>query len=536
MPGSDSSSSHSSYNLQRGRACSNCRRKKIKCDGIRPCCGPCRLRPPRSGHPCLFAREDPLEYQTPAQMRETIERLKLRIEQLEHVKGHAPAEIHLHHPYESSGHESSDQDSSSRATTPESYVASQNIQEPALEIIKKLFTGSGYFFFDPLKFCSSVLLPLPFGHINRPSPALLSAVYLWGCVLSPILPDGENTFLLSALHHLPADIRGIAAQPKLILDTIQTEILLSLYYLHTALPVQGRYHAAAAASLALVVGLNQQHNPNEQDSFALGGQLLPPAADALEVAERVDAFWSVVIMNNYWAAAQGSPSPVPYGPSIGTPWPSGSQAGATITNFLSSKEKDGYSPVALLAKASILLERILAVRERTSGLDSTALNPLDARLHTFQSALPPLPGNRALFLAHALTDLAIIRLHAPHTHSSATAREKALTAAARITVNLEGMEVLSNVDPILGPVCMNVCMFYRDELAALRSGFHTPAAREEYSDIEQRFSTVMRAMEKFTHGSPSSSPIMRLKIWNNPEFSWLQFDRFRPNIASRRPY
>ncbi|KAJ6564002.1 hypothetical protein B0H19DRAFT_1258520 [Mycena capillaripes] len=296
----------------------------------------------------------------------------------------------------------------------------------------------------------------------------------------------------------PPTFGALRPSPSLIiLDTIQTEILLSLYYLHTALPVQGRYHAAAAASLALVTELHQQHNPNEQDTFALGDQVLPPTANALEIAERVDAFWSVVIINNYWAVAQGSPS----------------AASATITNFLSSKEEDGYSPVALLAKASILLERIIAVRERTSGLDSTTLNPLDARLHTFQSALPPLPGSRALFLTHALTDLAIIRLHAPHTHSLPTAREKALTAAARITINLEGMKVLSNVDPILGPVCMNVCMFYTDELAALRSGFHTPAAREEYSDIEQRFHAVMRAMEQFTHGSPSASPILRKPIF-----------------------
>ncbi|KAJ7622138.1 hypothetical protein FB45DRAFT_1006174 [Roridomyces roridus] len=50
----DSSSSSTSPPLQRGQACTNCRRRKIKCDGRRPTCDSCRLHPPRSRAPCVF--------------------------------------------------------------------------------------------------------------------------------------------------------------------------------------------------------------------------------------------------------------------------------------------------------------------------------------------------------------------------------------------------------------------------------------------------------------------------------------------------
>ncbi|KAJ7718400.1 hypothetical protein DFH07DRAFT_761577 [Mycena maculata] len=41
--------------------------------------------------------------------------------------------------------------------------------------------------------------------------------------------------------------------------------------------------------------------------------------------ERVNAFWSVVILDNFWVVANGSPTSIPYGINIDTPWPSSSE-------------------------------------------------------------------------------------------------------------------------------------------------------------------------------------------------------------------
>ncbi|KAJ7086973.1 hypothetical protein C8R44DRAFT_820479, partial [Mycena epipterygia] len=368
---SDSGASfHSSTNLKHGMACSNC----------------------RSRNPCVFNHEDH-GHQTPAQMREMIKMLKYCIEDLEGIIDQTPSQISMHRPYASPSYDSSSVSYSCTA-----------IQ--LLETFLDGFTNSGYFFHQPLNFFSSAILPLPFGSLpllHRPSPSLLSVVYLWGSVLSTGMPTdvySEDVFLLSALKNLPADIRGFSIHPQLIFDMIQAEVLLSLYYLHAAIPVQGRYHAAGAASLALSAGLHT----------------------------------SVTMLNNCWLAACGCPSAIPSELAIDIPWPSGTQAGAIIVRFFDGDDQDGYSLIALVTKASILLERVISLSGRTP-VDVDAFTTLDESLHTFQSALPPSSCDRSLFMTHALTDLATIRLHARRARTSQTSRYKCLATAGRVVSN-----------------------------------------------------------------------------------------------------
>ncbi|KAJ7137061.1 hypothetical protein C8R44DRAFT_728980 [Mycena epipterygia] len=471
-------SSHSATNLQRGMACSNCRSAMV--------CVPVAINAE-----CALQDQD---IPTPAQMRETIKTLKFRVEDLEGTTTpdtDDTNDFEVHIPFES--HER-------RRTM---------IQEPPSEMIGKLvdtfldgFTNSGYFFLQPLNFFSSALLPLPFGHVDRPSPSLLSTVYLWGSVLSPAMPTdlySEDVFLLSALKNLPADIRGFSIHPKLILDTIQAEVLLSLYYLHAGLPVQGRYHAAGAASLALTAGLHtvragSQHEPYPK--FPLAEELITPQFDETHRRERFDAFWSVVILNNFWVASHGGPSTIPPGLGIDIPWPSGTRTGATIATFLDGDEEDGYSPVALLTKASILLERIISLTGNPP-IDVNVFNTLDGRLYGFQSALPPSSGDRTLFMTHALTDLAIMSLHSRHARTSETARYKCLAAAGRVVSNVGSFdfsEPAHRAHPMLGPLFTNVWAVYTDELSALRGGHPSPAARAQYHEIEQRLGSLVNAM------------------------------------------
>ncbi|KAJ7662297.1 hypothetical protein B0H17DRAFT_904747, partial [Mycena rosella] len=158
-----------------------------------------------------------------------------------------------------------------------------------------------------------------------PSRTLLSTVYLWGCVISPRNSSGpysEDGFLDSALKTLPQDIADFALLPHLVLQTIQAEVLLSYYFLHSARPVEGRYHSATAVCLALDAGLHVLWSPIQPRAkvyppFPLVQPILPLVVDT----ERVNGFWAVWILNAYWVAVQGTPSAIPSGLPVDTPWP-----------------------------------------------------------------------------------------------------------------------------------------------------------------------------------------------------------------------
>ncbi|KAJ7074500.1 hypothetical protein C8F01DRAFT_1242738 [Mycena amicta] len=492
-------------NLQRGAACSNCRRRKIRCDGIRPNCGQCRNRPPRSGDPCAYDQETTGSgHQTPAEMQQTIRRLQARIDELERTTGRTPSHLTLHHPYSAPA---------SRSGTPQP----NDFQEPSIEVRVQLinlfldqFLDTGFMFLDPITFSEAALRPLPFGHGDRPAPALLGSVYLWACIRSPG-QGSKDSFLRVAIQHLPVNANpsfNFAQYPILVLQAIQAHVLLSLYYLHEALPAQGRYHAAAAASLALTAGLHRLHAPSlvPQPPFALAraapvfGQV--PDTGITDAAMRVSAFWAVAIVNNCWVAAQGGPSSISYSTSVETPWPGGTRAGSTISKFLNGHDSDGFSSVAMLAKASTLMERVAAAGARISGLDPTTFNTLSQRLDVFYAVLPPLlrlvEADQALLVAHGLTLMAIIHLHAPPRGARVRLRAAADAISELLDIAIGRDDV--DVHPIFGPVAAAAVSVYTNEVRALRPG------SQEHRDAHESLERVVRAMRRWA----PNSPIMRV--------------------------
>jgi hypothetical protein len=117
---------------------------------------------------------------------------------------------------------------------------------------------------------------------------------------------------LSAVHH-----------PNLILHTIQAEVLLSYYYMDSARLLEGIYHCAAAVSLAWCAGINKIGAPLRKSNLRfVFSDVLSDPPDELEAAERINAFWAVLMLNNCWVAASGLSSNIP--DDIGevcTPWP-----------------------------------------------------------------------------------------------------------------------------------------------------------------------------------------------------------------------
>ncbi|KAF7299827.1 hypothetical protein HMN09_00989400 [Mycena chlorophos] len=487
--------------------------ERQRCDGARPTCSQCIHKPPKSQEPCRFAQAAGPGHQTAVQMQGTIRSLTTRVKNLEYIKGE-------------SGEIVSAASSDLRAP----------VQEPPVEIRGRLLTAffdrfarGGHFFLSVERFTHATLLPLPLGHPDRPSPALLCIVYLWGALLlrSLNVPSkdtdslNEDAFLFSALQYLPADIRGFAIQPKLVLETIQAEVLLSVYYLHASLPTQGRYHAAAAASIAMSAELHLQgvggqprqsyHGLNPLE-YPMAEPLLPPPVDQVEATERVDAFWAMLIVNNCWVACQRDPSGFPYGMPVDTPWPGGTtiffwfQSGSTLTRFLSG-------PDAYAGGAGAGDEDGSSLRFSWTTQPSPSSNLVFAH---FKAVLVSVPlsldnGDHALLLAHALTELASLRLHAALAASASSAPQQTqqarymmLGAAARL-VGLVALSARTGSDPLMAPICSTVCSIYSQELASLRTNLPTPQTRAEYVDIEARFRSLMEFMD----GMARTSPVMQ---------------------------
>ncbi|KAJ7146419.1 hypothetical protein C8R44DRAFT_656725, partial [Mycena epipterygia] len=460
--------------LQRGQACAYCRRRKMRCDGRRPVCGQC-LRASRS-EDCEYtdnqsrSRADILE--------EDIIRIESRIYELEHPVEAAGSSVFLHHPYKQPQRlgqmPSLSQVINSpgpSAPTPSSGAdAWWNSSEPPNNVVETLldtflpYAPDWGFFLDPSRFRRDALLPLPIGHHSRPSPALLTTVYLIGITLSnsSTLKAHEKTFLSRALSSLPMSLSGL--HPRKAMHALQTEILLSNYFYVSGRFLEARYHTTAAASLAVSSGLLQ---------------IQPSAVADAEEAERLDACWTTIILDKSWAVALAiHPNVQDSSGTLEMPWPE-NDTSVTVSQFLEGTEPpaSAMSTKTLLAKAAILWERAnnLVVgwksdmRPQESTQFSTTFNALDTRtrdfLNTISSNDPapnsPASDHRALVVGRSIAHAAVIQLHGTFAQTDAQSKhwQKCLTAAKSILHLIVGADLrdATFINPIAGAVWVTAC-------------------------------------------------------------------------------
>ncbi|KAJ6606748.1 hypothetical protein B0H10DRAFT_1819642 [Mycena sp. CBHHK59/15] len=167
---------------------------------------------------------------------------------------------------------------------------------------------------------------------DRPSPALLNAVYMWGAHLAGDILT-EDRFKYYALHCAATDLLHSHLHPHSFLHTLQAEVLLSHYFFRTGHFLEARSHTATAVALALGGGLHQirsLHNPDvpviEITREHENGLQLRAPADAIEEGERINAFWAVFMLQKNLAVALEPPARIcgmleAGGIQIDTPWP-----------------------------------------------------------------------------------------------------------------------------------------------------------------------------------------------------------------------
>ncbi|OCB83913.1 hypothetical protein A7U60_g9119 [Sanghuangporus baumii] len=358
--------------LQRGKACIRCRRRKMKCDGVRPLCTP-----------CIDAnRADDCEYTdnqsiTRTQLlEENVAILESRLQELEGRPGSRQS-LTLHDPYAayrlSTGRRTDSQASPSQSpSVPPTQEGWWEDPEPPSQISEMLALG---FALDVDRFRERTSLPR--SHIERPHPALLDTVYLWGLRLSSRMElrqheDARLQRAILALQGSSLNQGEHAAHHRV--EAVQAEVLIALYFLCLGHNFEARYHANAAVALAFSCSLHQVKELNEYPT-ALS---LPPPSDDKERAERIRVFWSVFELDSCWSAELESPRSFSDNPTRGTqidtPWmdvPETETLGQTVQRFLSSQYLmlgDDGSYLAYRSKASAIYGKAWSLAAQTDSV------------------------------------------------------------------------------------------------------------------------------------------------------------------------
>lgn len=184
------------------------------------------------------------------------------------------------------------------------------------------------FFINIGRFTNSVLTPeddtLP------PAPALLSSVLLWGVHLSGSQFAQYETFCLAQAVALTAQALS-TPHPHGVIQYIQSEVLLAHYFFRHNRMIEGKYHTGAAMSLVFSAGFHKIRSVDPSPSPpSLNTMILAPASDLVEEGERINAFWTVVILNSCWSTRESN---ILY-EIVDTPWPLDMQQYSQVRLFV----------------------------------------------------------------------------------------------------------------------------------------------------------------------------------------------------------
>lgn len=533
----------------------------MKCDGTKPACQQCVKAKKSDG--CEY---DDGKGKTRTQlMREHIARLELRIKELESSDKASPPvtlfDPHAVSPYLSESSSSSSHDSPGAfslstsaspvpfpldADTPSWEDQWGSLNEFAASQIAGAFTPDE----PPLELAQMLLeIFLPHRHqcgldvhvgrlresLNRPPserrhPVLMNAIYLWACYMSRPgnLSEHEPLYLSRALTALTDAI----ADPAKVIDLIQAQCILSVYFLSNARLLEGSYHASSAASLAIQWGLHQigaaDGTPNGVLTEWGTSFSLEPPVDAIEQGERILTFWQVYNLDRAWSVALQRPSIIPDSKhprtAILTPWPQrmeeyeageldlGSGSPVITAFFMHQAQASplvgGFSSAALRVKASALYEGSQKLSsswnprlpsstnfsENFRAFDSTVARFISTLLPVHQVAATMPDDKYTLFLVHSLAHTSMVRLHQPFMGDDQLSREKSVRAARSVVLVAKHLAEgdFDYLDPLIGQCWLTASRVLAFELAQMQASW--PLLNT--ADIRSELATLLYALTK----------------------------------------
>ncbi|KAF9021637.1 hypothetical protein BDZ89DRAFT_1137881 [Hymenopellis radicata] len=447
--------------LEKGSACLNCRRRKVRCDAVKPQCGPCRAS--RAYQDCEFTNSGPTRTQ---QLKEQIAKLESRIKEIEG-------------PVASSSQSSglNDNKINQLGTVPNHRQLPQVIPPPVRSAIMQRFlkyASANWFFLNVDRFSAAFLDPNSEALIT----VLTNTVILWGIHLSSSTPlsHHEGLYLTRAVQ----DASHGLVQPYVhnIVQLIQAEVLLAQYFFKNARMVEGRYHTGLALSIVFGAGFHKIGSTQASNCTERAINVAP-SKDLVEEGERIGAFWTVVALNNCWTTRESN---VSYD-DIDTPWPlemqryslnlvpANSLSGRTVSNWLRGQQDPGSdSLLAQHAKASVLYEQAVQNGLQRRGNPTQFLNNynrLESSISQFSPTLISLhelpqtvhPGRAVL--VHVLLYSAMVQLYLPVIDININAAGSILTSIGLICRTLRAVNVtgLSDIDPFLSSLLATACRF-----------------------------------------------------------------------------
>ncbi|TDL21615.1 hypothetical protein BD410DRAFT_789367 [Rickenella mellea] len=541
--------------LPRGSACLNCRSKKIKCDGMRPRCGPCSIS------------QSFCSYTTDVEGRTLIQALEDQVESLTTRVHELSPPVILHHPYERGGDPArmpSGSSSSSRHISRSSTHArrgsptatnNETLVNTFMQHTEQLgFALNISRFLDSLNVSS-------LNHRSQPHPALLNSVYLWGSRLSfsnsasqdeSQYLEASRLALVEALSH---------RNPRIRIETIQTEVLLAQYYFYCGRSLEGQYHANAAISLAYSSGLHhfrppQPVLPRRSLTGPSDGFSLPQPTDAIEEGERINLFWAAYNINSGWSVAIGSEF-LREGQlarkSVDIPWPfegvlpeqgrSQSRHAThppsvrnTIQNFLTERavtvdESGGLHVISLHAKASVAFYYAALIAAGRSGADVPTFESLDSTIARLVASIPsmdhiknwPSDKRSACIVTRNLALSSCIQLHRirvevnPQSYSLCLASSRAIVEIMECVVSAR----IRFMDPVICITWMVAVSFFswdisrRGGVDIMRSrveklGGEGARIRAALSGVMKLYPIIDRGMDVIPNFNTQNSPWMLL--------------------------
>ncbi|TCD67723.1 hypothetical protein EIP91_012022 [Steccherinum ochraceum] len=470
----------------KGKACLACRRRKMKCDCVRPVCGQC----------VRFNRERDCEFTDGDQrsrtqiLEENIAVLQARLRVLEHPDADPSTSLSLLQGNRESrsltGHFDDAMDLSpegdlttsmslpSQVYTRPNSQFSFNVTEPPLAVAQGLIeafmahSNDFGFFLNKQRFINYCTRKFSSSTHNAPADFLLSAVFLWGSHFAQDdrWPVVEETYATHCAELAAAAQTSGAINP---IHVIQAEILLANYYLYSARFNEARKHISICVSLVLTHRLGkmrgQLNTGAESRLYLVKMDHAGPSEDLVDEGERIYAFWTVYTLDKMWALAldrqsfiadDGSPIS-----TIETPWPLAMEefqkgnvpetyrGGHTIMSFLHQSfipehQPAVLSPLCLRAQSVALLDKAGWLSSAAS-IDSSAhadfFNEHDILIEKFILHLPLLDSLstledtqliRHLVITHMIARLAAMQLHTVFADTNLTSTIKCLSASKAI--------------------------------------------------------------------------------------------------------
>ncbi|KAJ7204272.1 hypothetical protein C8J57DRAFT_1619097 [Mycena rebaudengoi] len=380
----------------------------------------------------------------------------------------------------------------------------------------------GFFLYAP-RFVTSVLqgdsLDIANGSAH-PSPALVNAVYMWASVFADKTISVQTQFLERSLFHLTRNVAN-SSSPEL-LDTLQTELLLSLYFFRSGKVLEAKSRLGSACCLAVhgrlhLMGSQSDFQPilsrvtaHSTETFAIVVQASSTHGDLDDGTGEITTPWPVDMSDPEWKIDTNTSNPIT----------------AYISGAVDIDPRSKKFLVGLVTRAFVLFDHSFRYYDGWSKgsppITFSQLNQeaggdfaiLQRLILTLRAAVPPLDWSckesieyHLSFQLCTLLNGATINLHRAHCITSNTSRATCLNAAHDMfALGNTALRALQVVHPAISFAWASACNILALEFDILarsaRDGNLSPDRETQMEEIRQSLDCGLAALHVYEPSVP----------------------------------